>query len=211
MPLNEALGKKEIRRLARLQRKAQENERQLRARRRRVGVVVASAGVVILGLVAWTVWNTVRPDSGAATAGLGGQPRPAIIDYPDQGREHILPGAFHPPYNSNPPTSGWHFPQPASWGYYDDTLPDELLVHNLEHGGIWISYQRADDTEVIKQLVALTQRYRSKVIVTLRPKNESRLSVTAWTHVMQLDHYDQAAIVSFIRRFKDQGPELVPD
>ncbi len=173
--------------------------------------MAATAGVVILGVVGWTVWNTVRPDTGAATAGLGGQPRSAIIDYPDQGREHILPGAFHPPYNSNPPTSGWHFPQPASWGYYNAELPDELLVHNLEHGGIWLSYQRADDAEVVNQLVALTQRYPSKVIVTLRPKNDSRLVVAAWTHLMRLDHYDQSAIVNFIRRFRDQGPEFVPD
>ncbi len=171
----------------------------------------AASGLVVLGLVAWVVWGAVRPDSAATTAGVAGQPGPQIVDYAEQGREHIFPGQPHPAYNSDPPTSGWHFPQPADWGYYNDELPDELVVHNLEHGGIWISVKSADDTDVINKLVALSQRYRSKLIITLRPKNDSLMAVVAWTHLMKLDHYDEATIVNFIKRFKDRGPEFFPD
>jgi hypothetical protein len=208
--VDKPLGKKELRRLARQQRKAEETERQERARRRRMGIF-AAAGVLALSVVAWVVWGGVRANSTSTTAGLAGQPRLNVIDYAEQGREHIFPGQQHPPYNSDPPTSGWHFPQPADWGYYNGELPDELVVHNLEHGGIWISFKRADDTEVINKLVALSRRYRSKVIITLRPKNDSRIAVAAWTHLMKLDQYDEAAIVTFINRFKNRGPEFFPD
>lgn len=204
------LGKKELRRLARQERKAQEAGRLMRARRRRFGVFAAIA-LAVLGAAAWGIWSAVGPKPGATTAGLAGQPRPQIVEYPDQGRAHIVPGQPHPPYNSSPPTSGWHFPAPANWGFYNDELPDELLVHNLEHGGIWISVKSAGDAEVIDRLVALMRRYRSKVIVTVRPGNDSRIAVAAWGRLMKLDQYDERAIVDFINRFKDRGPELVRD
>ena len=205
--MDKPVGKKELRRLARQQRKAEETERQDRARRRRMGIF-AAAGLLALSVV---VWGAVRANSPSTTAGVAGQPQRNVVDYPEQGREHIFPGQQHPPYNSDPPTSGWHLPQPADWGYYNGDLPDELVVHNLEHGGIWISFKSADDTEVINKLVALSHRYRSKVIITLRPKNDSRIAVAAWTHLMKLDHYDEAAIVNFIDRFKNRGPEFFPD
>src|SRR3989338_5338229 len=64
--------------------------------------------------------------------------------FPIQGRDHIAVGAQHEPYRSNPPTSGSHYAQPADWGVYEQELPDEQLIHNLEHGGIWISYKDID-------------------------------------------------------------------
>lgn len=203
------LGKKELRRLARIQRRAEETARQVRSRRRTRGII-AAAGILVVGLIAWFVWGAAR-GSNATTAGVAGPPRPQILDFPEQGREHIFPGQAHPAYNSNPPTSGWHFPQPADWGYYNGELPDERVVHNLEHGGIWISFKSADDTEVTNKLVALARRYRTKVIITLRPKNDSRIAVAAWQHLMNLDQYDEPAIIDFINRFKNKGPELIMD
>src|SRR3989344_5078 len=52
----------------------------------------------------------------------------------------VAVGASHEAYNSNPPTSGPHYEQPSRWGVSQAELPDEQLIHNLEHGGIWISY-----------------------------------------------------------------------
>ena len=49
-----------------------------------------------------------------------------------QGADHIPMGTPHPEYNSNPPSSGWHYAEPARQGFYDEELPDEQIVHNLE-------------------------------------------------------------------------------
>lgn len=201
--MEKPLTKQELRRLARQERKAQEARRLQRTRRRQLSLV-AVAGVLALGAAVWLVRGVVRFGSGAT-------PQLPIVDYSIQGRDHIALGQPHPSYNSNPPTSGWHYPQPADWGFYNEELPDELAVHNLEHGGIWLSYRSAEDTELINQLAALIRRYRSKVIVTYRSRNDTRLAVAAWGHLMKLDSYDDAAIVTFINRFKNQGPEVFPD
>jgi hypothetical protein len=163
-------------------------------------VVFVALGLAVVGAAAWGIRAATRP--GVALA---------VVTYPDQGRDHVAPGQPHPPYNSNPPTSGWHYAQAAPWGFYATQLPDELVVHNLEHGGIWISYRDASDREVVDRLAALARRYRSKVIVTHRPANPAPIAVAAWGRLMLLDRYDEQALAEFIRRFRNKGPEVVPD
>ncbi|MDQ7843683.1 MAG: DUF3105 domain-containing protein [Armatimonadota bacterium] len=199
-------------------RRASEAEQRER-RRRRVFVYGGITAVGVLVVVAWALRANLRPEPAAvatAVRGASGRPaapapRPQIVKVADQGRAHVLPGAPHPPYNSNPPTSGWHYATTAAWGFHNAELPDELIVHNLEHGGIWISYKDAEDAEVVDALVGLSREYRTKVIITHRPRNDSRIAVAAWGHLMKLDRFDRAAIVNFIARFKNKGPEFVPD
>ncbi|HEY3082564.1 MAG TPA: DUF3105 domain-containing protein [Chloroflexota bacterium] len=134
--------------------------------------------------------------------------------YPNQGQEHINPGATHVAYNSNPPTSGPHYPDPAPWGIKDQPLPDEQLVHNLEHGGIVIGYNCPDGCpEIVAQLRDLASGYRSKVILAPRPNADvkCRITLTAWTWLDCLDGFDAERINAFIRAHKDRGPEIVPD
>lgn len=206
-------GRKEARRQARLERRELESRQRVRQQRTRQIAVAAVVLVAAVGAV-WGVWRGLRPEATASgpgsQAGTSAQ-RPAIVEYADQGRAHIAPGQPHPEFNSNPPTSGWHYPTAARWGFYNDELPDELLIHNLEHGGIWISYRDAGDTEVIDALSNLARSYRSKVIVTHRPGNGSRIAVAAWGRLMTLEQFDRNAIVDFINRFRNKGPEFVPD
>ena len=60
--------------------------------------------------------------------------------YPIEGAAHVADGV-KVDYRTNPPSSGAHYRSSARWGVYDKALPDETLVHNLEHGGVWISYK----------------------------------------------------------------------
>lgn len=62
---------------------------------------------------------------------------------PSQGDEHIPIGTAVTNYSSNPPTSGPHHSDWERAGRYDRVLPDERLVHSLEHGYIVISYNCA--------------------------------------------------------------------
>lgn len=201
--MEKSLTKQELRRRARLERKAGEAQRQKRLRLQRIGWT-AAGGLLVLAIAVWLGWGAVRPRSGAT-------PPLPVVDYPIQGRDHIALMQPHSPYNSNPPTSGWHYVQPADWGFYNEELPDEILVHNLEHGGIWLSYRSADDTALIDHLLNLSKRYRSKIIITRRSRNDIPLAVAAWGHLMKLDAYDDAVITAFINRFKNRGPEFFPD
>jgi hypothetical protein len=175
-----------------------EEERRLRSKRRWQSLAIYG-GVIIVVLVvgALIARSALRPGPGEYFA--------------SQGRDHIPAAQRHPAYNSNPPTSGWHDPSPANWGTYRTEIPDEVLIHNLEHGGIWISYKDPSDSALVEKLEALAERYKSKVIVTPRPKNDSPIAVAAWTRLMKLDAYDERKIVDFINTYKNKGPEQVPD
>ena len=43
-------------------------------------------------------------------------------------------------YSTVPPTSGPHWEAWSKCGFFNHPLPDELLVHNLEHGNIIVSH-----------------------------------------------------------------------
>lgn len=121
---------------------------------------------------------------------------------------HVQHGEQHPPYDSNPPTSGPHFAQPPNWGNYPEGLSDEALIHSLEHGGIWISY-RDRNPEIIQQLEDIARRYSSHVILTYRPTDDSPIAVAAWGRLLKLDKVDSGQIYNFIARYRFKGPENV--
>lgn len=125
-----------------------------------------------------------------------------------QGANHIAEGAAHEEYNSNPPTSGSHYAQAAAWGFYDEQLPDEQLIHSLEHGGIWISYKDVDD-QVKERLELIARRNSGSVIVTLRPENDTKISLASWGRLENLEGLDEEKINNFIRANKNKSPEPI--
>ena len=124
----------------------------------------------------------------------------------DLGGGHIAVGAAHLPYNSNPPTSGPHHLEPATWGIYQKELSDEVLVHNLEHGGIWISY--GDIDQPTKQKIeTLAKQYPDKLIVTPRGNDDARIVLASWGRLLKLESFDEPTIIAFIRTNKNRAPE----
>ncbi len=125
--------------------------------------------------------------------------------YPIQGQDHIEVGATHAPYNSNPPTSGPHYVLPAKWGVYQTELPDEQLVHNLEHGGIWISYKNIDaKTKTALEKIARSQ---PKIIMTPRANDDAPIVLASWGRLQTSQTYDEKGILAFIEANKNQSPE----
>ena len=47
-------------------------------------------------------------------------------------------------YVTTPPTSGRHWNGWVQCGFYTSPVPDERIVHNMEHGNIIVSYNLAD-------------------------------------------------------------------
>ena len=135
--------------------------------------------------------------------------------YELQGADHIAVGEEHPPYNSNPPTSGWHYSQPAQWGIYQQELPDEQLVHNLEHGGVWVSYRPGIPDAQKQFLENILVNYTTKVIVTPRAQNDADLVLAAWGRLLKLEAplipEKEDLIVQFIETYKNKGPEFILD
>ena len=108
-------------------------------------------------------------------------------------------------YDPAPPTGGEHFPVPATCGFYEsDPPPDELLVHDLEHGAVWIAYDPDLDAAQKSALSTLVAQ-QAKVTATPYPDLGSPLVVTAWARQLRLDSVDDPRLVQFIETYRNSG------
>lgn len=135
------------------------------------------------------------------------------------GRDHVNVGTTVTTYNSNPPTSGPHWPESDKNGIYDNQLPDEELVHNLEHGYIWISYRPGGEATGSagisegdkKKLAEIVTGDSWKMILEPREKDDSKIVLAAWGRLLKMDSLDEGKIKEFISVYRDKGPEKTPD
>jgi len=148
------------------------------------------------------------------------------VEYKIESRRHTTSGVPVANYNSNPPNSGDHWSSPAKNGIYDKQLPDEQLVHNLEHGYVWISYKPENKSseassgsanvsgasdEVIKELKKIAEADNWKVILEPREKNDSMIALASWGRVLKMDKPDYDKIKDFIKTYRNRGPEKTPE
>ncbi|MCR4324061.1 MAG: DUF3105 domain-containing protein [Candidatus Curtissbacteria bacterium] len=127
--------------------------------------------------------------------------------FPIAGREHISEATKSADYNSNPPTSGQHWSTPAKNGIYETELPDERVVHNLEHGNIWISYKKEISADVLNKLKEIVNKDDWKMIMTPREVNDSKIVVAAWGRLLKMEEPDYVRIEEFIKTYRNRGPE----
>ncbi|WP_199339862.1 DUF3105 domain-containing protein [Nostoc sp. FACHB-892] len=132
------------------------------------------------------------------------------IRFPDLGQEHVEIGTSVI-YNSNPPTSGPHYPYPAAWGIYKEPPADGFLVHNLEHGGVIISYnpKQIKDQELtqLRQQARSLSDFNARVILTPRQNLDTAIALTAWNYLQELDRYNSTAVKVFYDTHIVRGPE----
>jgi hypothetical protein len=163
----------------------------------RQGIIISSIVVIVIGLAVFLFLNANTPAEDLPAVGEA---------YEIQGAQHIPEGSSHEVYNSNPPTSGSHYAQPANWGIYERPLADEQAIHNLEHGGIWISYRDIDE-ETLTRLRDLANRNRGAVILSPREDNDKKIALASWGRLENLDEFDEERIQFFIRSNKNKSPE----
>jgi hypothetical protein len=128
-------------------------------------------------------------------------------------RDHIAVGSVHDPYTTNPPASGPHYDTPALTGFYDvgEALPDERVVHNLEHGDVWIAYHPSIDSSV-KELLSENFGDERELVITPREANETDIVLVAWGRIDEFDvdgTLDLERVNDFFVRYRNRGPETV--
>lgn len=106
-------------------------------------------------------------------------------------------------YQPSPPTGGEHFPVPATCGFYETDPPtDELIVHDLEHGAIWVAFDPDLADAQVTTLSALVAQ-QAKVIATPRADLSSPVVVSAWGRQLALDGVDDPRLVQFITTYRN--------
>lgn len=160
-----------------------------------------------------------------------------VPEDPDDGRAHV-PDAIVPEtrYSVYPATSGPHWNTigtqannflraPAIWGPHERFLPDQVLIHNLEHGGIGMHYDptkcspQACD-EIADKFLEVAERWNENrssnyeqvnlhtgFIISPYPDMDTVIALTAWRHHLRLDEVDEPRILEFIDAYFDRGFE----
>lgn len=144
-----------------------------------------------------------------------------VQTFEDLGREHLPVDQTYDFYNSDPPTTGPHAPSPAPWGASDTTLPREVPVHNMEHGGVVIWYNCAAGPEPLDEtacrelrdgLAGITEMKNSEgkqVLMLPYPGMDHRIALTAWATLDTLEELDMERVALFVdaydRLFNPEG------
>jgi hypothetical protein len=134
-----------------------------------------------------------------------------------EGRSHEEREFTAADYDTNPPTSGVHFPDWSDDGVYEpgNTPPLGELVHTLEHGRINLQYQPGTPAETIAQLEALVAEQNDGYHMLLYENTtgmDAQVAATAWGHSLTCPRMNDRvfdAIRTFTREYLDQGPEDV--
>ncbi len=124
--------------------KAEEQAARQRAAQRRRLMLGTVAAVLVAGLAAG--WILLAPEPPWVSIDTIGNDHIEAIDQP------------HIPYNSSPPSSGPHLGNLVPWDEYDEEIPAEVYVHNLEDGGVALTYNCPEGcdgvTETLRSVLA---------------------------------------------------------
>jgi hypothetical protein len=195
--------------------------------------IILAIGAITIGLVAFIVFlimgstKPIQPASQvAASAGdisIAADPTAQVQNFPNQGQNHFTTGqsikTLNQTYNSNPPTSGSHWPNWSNWGVFQQPVADEMQVHNLEHGGVIIQYDCPQGCpQAISTLSSYAFRYPATNFtgVMLAPRSGglpdgARIALTAWTQRLLLKTVDTEKINQFVAAYINKGPEKDPN
>lgn len=229
---------KEARRQARLEQEAAEQRATSRSRRLQllfgavlgVGIIAA----VVIAVVASSGGDSeteAKAPSQAATSGAAAIPAADLTDMtaaakaagctlgnpPDEGNNHEQRTFKPSDYNTNPPTSGNHFPEWAEDGVYEpaNTPPLGKLVHTLEHGRIDVQYRPGTPQRTVDRLETLLGELDSgyHMLLFQNPTGmKAEVAATTWDHSLTCDKMNDRvfdAIRTFRQQYIDKGPEKV--
>jgi len=160
-------------------------------------------------------------DDGWSTVGDGGcRARQQAV--PVQTAVHVDPDAGPIVWNTNPPSSGPHYPIWARWGAFPD-VPPGYWVHNLEHGGVAVLYRCPSGAcnSTISALQATVDTFptdpacmptdaapaRVRVVITRFESLDSAIAASAWGWLYAADCIDVDSLRTFYMAHAGNAPE----
>ena len=100
-------------------------------------------------------------------------------------------------YEQTPPVGGDHAAAWLNCGIYEEPVPTENAVHDLEHGAVWVTYDpdavSGDDLQVLRDAVPDTY-----LTMSPWPDLESPVVASAWGAQVALDGVDDERLQQFI-------------
>jgi hypothetical protein len=193
------------------------------------GAVVLACGDGSTGSDPVPTGDGGRIDGGGPTKDSGRLPAPlrppasceVIIDTPELlASPHVTEGSQNT-YNSNPPSSGPHYPQWANFQEFSAPLEEGYLVHSLEHGAVALLYKCegaacAPTIEALKKIrdslpndPLCDATIRVRVIIAPYPKLDVPVAAVAWGWTYKAQCVDVPTLTQFAKDRAAQGPENI--
>jgi hypothetical protein len=131
--------------------------------------------------------------------------------------EHTIrdPGGTSDEWNTDPPTSGPHYAVAAVFNRYGEEVELARVVHNLEHGGIFLFYGKDVPAATVEQLGAFYDEHKTGTIMAPLDRLGDEFAFGAWYahsdpamgYLAKCKAFDENAVSSFFSAFQFKGPE----
>ena|SRR3989344_3006076 len=125
----------------------------------------------------------------------------------DEGAVHVARDKSHVAYKTNPPTSGPHWAGVAGAGIKGGLVPDELVLHSMEHGAAVVWYREDLEQGEIDKVKEAFNNSSGKKIMLARKDLDVPVALTSWGYLLKLDTVDEIKIKEFIETNNDRAPE----
>lgn len=132
----------------------------------------------------------------------GENPIAGVMVIPVLSAEHV---EYDVQYSVSPPAGGPHFGIWQNCGFYTSELLDELAVHSMEHGAVWITYRADIPGDELDSLERLAQR-NNYLLVSPYQQQPSPIVLTAWGRQLRLESIDDPRFVEFLETYVAVGP-----
>ncbi len=168
---------------------------QAKERRSRIILITSVAAVILLiaGIVGVTIWRDVA-----------NRPSLDAVQTFEVTREHTTAPVT---YAQSPPVGGDHYPTWLNCGVYTAPVPDQLAVHSLEHGAVWVTYRPdlpADQVQALEETLPDTY-----IILSPRDGLPSPVVASGWGVQLQLTGATDRRLPEFVKTYRQgqQTPE----
>lgn len=101
-------------------------------------------------------------------------------------------------YEQSPPVGGQHDQRWLECGIYDTPVREENMVHALEHGTVWITYQSGLSSDEVDQLASVLP---DEGVLSPYDGQDAPVVVTVWNTQLALDGVDDPRLPLFIERY----------
>ena len=108
-------------------------------------------------------------------------------------------------YDRVPPLGGPHNVRWLACDVYDEPVPDELAVHSIEHGAVWIAHDPElpqAERSALRELAAGNREY---VLVSPREGLDSRIVAVTWGASIEASSADDARLEQFVAAYAGGG------
>jgi uncharacterized protein DUF3105 len=185
---------------------------------------IAAGGLVVLALLAVGALRAAGGGGGTDAAAALDAAGCTLTEKPALRGVHTIttPTGTSPLWDTSPPTSGPHYEIPVVWGSYTAPVNMAQLVHNLEHGGIYILYGPRVPRATVAQLTSFYEGHTRGTVLAPLPSLGDQIALGAWTtekasdptngtaHLAKCTSFDEDAFAAFFDAFQFQGPERFP-